>query len=128
MSNNTNESRGITPVQKKFKNQLRTNACTMDGCRNQADQTALVTFEFDKDDRGKNVKTYLSTCTPCVEQSAPYKTFSAHVAWEEGSCTGVRQVPIINEAYQADVHDVTGPSTPPEPPPPEPMYTSRVPF
>ena len=101
----------------------------MDGCGNQADQTSLVTFEFDKHDLGKNHKTYLATmsCTPCVERSAQYRTFNAfnaHVAWEEGSCTGVRQVPIINEAYQADVHDVTGPTTPE----PEAMYTSRVQF
>ena len=125
MGRNSNEPRGIQPVQKRFKNQLRTNGCTMDGCRNHADQTSLVTFEFDKEDVGKNHKTYLATCTPCVERSVHHRTFSAHVAWEEGSSSGVREVPIINEAYQPDVHDVSrGPATPE----PEVMHTSRVPF
>jgi hypothetical protein len=49
------------------------------------------------------------------------------VTWEEAGCRGVKKIPIVNEAYQADVHDVTGPTTPPGPPP-EPQFTSRVPF
>ena len=126
-SNTTNEPRPITPIHKKFKNQLRTNSCTLDGCTNQADQTSLVTFDFDKTDRANGIKTYLSTCTPCVEQSSKFRTFEAHVTWEEAGCRGVKKVPIVNEAYQADVHDVTGPTTPPGPPP-EPQFTSRVPF
>ena len=99
----------------------------MDGCNNQADQTSLVTFEFDGDDVGKNHKTYLATisCTPCVEQSMAHRTFSAHVAYEEGNNSGVRKIPIINEAWQPDVHDVSrGPTTPE----PEVVHTSRVPF
>ena len=126
-SNTTNETRAITPVHKKFKNQLRTNSCTLDGCKNQADQTSLVTFDFDKTDRDNGIKTYLATCTPCVQQSAQYQTFEAHVTWEEAGCRGVKKIPIVNEAYEPDVHDVSGPTTPPGPPP-EPQFTSRVPF
>ena len=62
------------------------------------------------------------TRLPCVTQAA--KAFSAHVSFELGNNSGVRKVSIINEAYQADVHEVTGPPTPE----PEAMYTSRVPF